>query len=183
MAQIKRLVLTLLSLVLLVVVACEAPYSNPPVDFQDSDLIGTWEASYMEWGIDRLTLKADGTFKQVYQDHTVEGYVYETPWNEWWVERVDDGQVRVHLGGARYYLAGIRIAEQDGMLLGHSADYPRAFHDPIAGEPLYMVKELVLNVRNDSSGELLLHHMWVSSDRGFAIIGGEAEVFRRIETP
>jgi hypothetical protein len=181
--QKKALIPILLLLILLMVVACGAPYSNPPTDFQDSDLIGTWEARYMEWGTDRLVLKADGTFRQVYQDHTEEGYVYETPWNEWWVERLADGRVQVHLKGARYYLAGLRIAEQDGMLLDHSADYPRAFHDPIADEPLYMIEELVLNVRSDSSGEILLHHMWVSSDRGFAITGGESEVFRRIQTP
>lgn len=179
-------------LVLLMAASCrEAPYSNPPSTFQNSDLANTWEVRYGERGIDRLILKQDGTFKQIYQDYTEEDYVYETSWNEWWVERSSNGKVLVHLQGARYYLAGIRIAELDGMgnpcpeespdcYSGHN---PRSFYDPIADDTIHMVKELVLNVRSDSSGDLLLHHMWISSDRGFALIGGEREEFRRVDTP
>lgn len=190
-------------LVLLTALACpsccgvlvphlEQPYSNPPVTFRDSDLVGTWETHYMEWGIDRLILKGDGTFRQLYQDHTVENYVYETPWNEWWVERFPDGRARIHLQGARYYLAGIRVAEMDGMShLGttNQPDYwsesgPPSFdfYDPVAEEYLHMVGALVLNVRSDSSGKFILLHMWTDFDRGFAIIGGGSEEFRRTET-
>ncbi len=179
-------------LVLLTAAArCESPYSNPPPTFHESDLVGTWEARYMEWGVDRLIFRADGTFKQIYSDHTVEGYVYETPWNEWWVEYLPDGRVRVHLQGARYYLAGIRTAELDGMGNPCPEEMPDcgwehnpwSFYDPIADESLHMIGELVLNVRSDSSGRLLLHHMWTTPDRGFAIIGGEAEEFHRVEAP
>ena len=159
----------------------EQPYSNPSATFQDSDLVGVWEVHYMEWGSDKLILKTDGTFKQVYQDSTVEGYVYETPWNEWSVEYFPDGRARLHLEGARYYLAGIRIAELDGISSPNS-ESPFSFYDPVTEEFLTMVGELVLNVRKDSSGELVLLHMWTDFDRGFAAIGGEAEEFHRIKT-
>lgn len=182
----------LLVLVLLTAAACEAAYSKPPAAFQDSDLVGIWETRYMEWGVDRLILRADGTFKQIYHDHIVKDYVYETPWNEWWVERLPDGRVWVHLQGARYYNAGIREAELEGLhepgppdqpnFRGEMGPPPRSFYDPFGKEFLEMVGELVLNVRRTSSGELILHHMWASSDRGFAIIGGESEIFRRVET-
>ena len=53
------------------------PFSNPPATFEESDLVGVWEAEYA--GLDRLTIREDGTFKQVYREGD---YVYETPWNE-----------------------------------------------------------------------------------------------------
>ena len=178
---------------LLTTAGCEARYSNPPPTFQDSDLVGAWEAHYMEWGVDRLIIRVDGTFKQIYQDHTVEGYVYETPWNEWWVERFPDGRVRLHLRGARIYKEGIRIAERDGMHDLGPADQPNfwgesgppsfAFYDPIAEESVEMVGELVLNVQSDSSGEIVLLHMLLSSDQGFVSLTGKAIGFKRIETP
>jgi len=185
--------MALLLFVLLIASACEAPYPAPPATFGDTDLVGIWEAQYGR-SVDRLIVKADGTFRQVYRDGYKRGYVYETPWNRWWVERFPDGRIRLHLQGARYYLAGTRTAEFDGMSdqldpdrrLGSwypSGPHPFAFYDPYARELLHMVGELVLNVRINSSGELILHHMWTSSDRGFAIFRGGKEVFRRIEMP
>jgi hypothetical protein len=153
----------------------EQPYSNPSATLGESELVGIWEARYMEWGFDELILKPDGTFKQVYRELTRENYTYETPWNEWWVERFSDGRVRVHLEGARYYLAGIKVAE--GV---QSIPY---FYDPVGEKQLHMIDELVLNVRSTSSGEIILLHMWTDFDRGFAIIGGRAEEFHRVETP
>ena len=179
-------------LTLLLASGCRAPYSNPVETFEESDLVGTWEVHYMEWGFDKLILRADGTFKQVYQDNTVKGYVYETPWNKWWVERFPDGRARLRLQGARYYLDGIRQAELEGMeppcsldlpdCWGGSQPRPWSFYDPISKEFVKMVKELVLNIRSDS-GKIILMHMWFDSDGGFAIIGGESEEFRRVGAP
>ncbi len=191
----KWLIVGLSALVLLLALACtltsETQYSNPPSTLRDSDLVGTWEAHYMEWGSDKLILRTDGTFKQVYQDHTVKGYVYETPWNEWWVERFPDGRVWVHLRGARFYAAGIRIAELEGMSGSCPENQPDcfwgkmpwSFYDPIADESLYMVGKLVLNVQSDASGNLVLLHMLLSRDEGFEnVFTGKAIGFSRIET-
>ena len=166
----------------------EAPYSNPPLTFQDSDLVGTWEARYAK-SIDRLIFKADGTFKQVYEEHYVEDYVYETPWNEWSVERFSDGRARVHVQGARYYMAGIATGELDGMhfdapeLWGRSGPPPYPFYDPFADETVDMVGELILNVRIESSREVLLHHMFIEIDQGFGVSVCERNMFRSVETP
>lgn len=166
------LVIVLLVVVLVLsVTSCigwEAPYSNPPATFQDSDLVGTWEAHYWIGMVDKLIIKADGAFKQIYRDRA-QNYIYETPWNRWWVERFPDGRVRVHFVGARYFLG---FTEQD-----------EVFYDPFADELVEMPGELILNVRRLSSGELILHHMWTHSDRGFGLIGGEVEMFRRVKTP
>jgi hypothetical protein len=177
-------------------ICLEAPYSPPPSTFQDSDLVGTWETRYTGWpagDIDRLTFREDGTFRQVYQNFRLKDYVYETQWSEWWLERFPDGRVRVHLQGARYYASGITIAELEGLGMpcptsqpgctGEPRLPPYPFFDPFAREYLHMERELVLNVRVDSAGELLLHHMWFHSDRGFAVAGCEADHFRRVETP
>ena len=177
-------------------VCLEAPYSPPPPTFQDSDLVGTWETRYAGWpagDLDRLTLREDGTFWQVYENYQLKGYVYESQWAEWRVERFPDGRVRVHLEGGRYYASGITIAELDGLgfpcptsqpgCTGEPRLPPHPFYDPFAREYLYMESELVLNVRVDSAGELLLHHMWYHSDGGFAVSGCQADHFRRVETP
>lgn len=158
------------------------PFSNPPATFEESDLAGIWGTKYA--GVDRLIIRADGTFKQIYRE---EDYVYETPWNKWWVEPFPDGRVRLHLQGARNYRVDNELAERDGR--GHPCpkEYPDCrwalepfgYYDPFAREFVDMVDKLVLNVRSDSSGELLLLHLWIGGDQGFPIIGGDREVYRR----
>lgn len=152
---------------------------NPPATFQMSDLVGTWEADYsLPRGHDELALRADGTFKQIYKNQQ-EDYVYETPWNEWSVERFSDGRVYVHLKGARYYLDGIPLAEKEGLGPG---DEPWSYYDPFDPKCRYrsvhMVGELVLNIRVLPSGELVLANMWGSSESPLGDIG----VFHRAET-
>jgi hypothetical protein len=179
----------LLFFVLAALTACGeweiADSENPPAAFQESDLVGTWEADYgYHRGDDRLILRADGTFKQIYKN-LADDYVYETPWNEWSVEHFSDGRVRLHLKGARYYLAGIRTAEEEGVIptsLALVGGEPWPFTDPFDPEHRYrsvhMVRKLILNVRRLPSGELVLAHMWHSSSWGF----GSSQVFHRVET-
>jgi hypothetical protein len=80
----------------------EAPYSPPPESLHESDLVGTWETYYWGDSVDTLILRDDGTFKQIFRDPAEDRYRYETPWNEWWLEQLPDGAVRLHLAGARY---------------------------------------------------------------------------------
>jgi len=182
MLAIKRAkylrMLAVTAFILLSAVACEMqPYSNPPLTFEDSALVGTWEATYSHSQIDRLLLRADGTFKQVYVENwRGEGkdYVYETQWNPWWVERSLDGRVRLHLKGARY----LRLGHEWAARL-----HDQGFYDPVADAFLEMVEELVLNVRRRSSGELILLHMWEHGDRGYILFGGSGEEFHRVEGP
>ena len=163
----------------------EAPYSNPPTAFDDSDLAGTWQTHHDEIGVDRLIIKEDGTFRQIYEErvaYAIRLYRYETPWNQWWVERFSDGRVRLHFEGGRYYRDGTRIGELDGMGFGPEP-LPWLFYDPFEGEYLEMVGELILNVRVDSRGKLLLHHMFSGTDDGFGLTGCQEQYFRRVETP
>ena len=137
----------------------------PPPAFSESDLVGTWEAKYCSSRcVDRLILRPDGTFKQIYRDTWEEEYLYETPWNKWWIERFPDGRVYVHLEGARYYPDGIEVAEEQGIAFGK----PWGYHDPFDPEKGFgfveMAGKLVLNVRALRSGEIVLVHMWSSSE-------------------
>jgi hypothetical protein len=173
-----------------VALCLEAPYSDPSVSFEKSNLVGAWETHYGR-NADTLILRADGRFKQTYRRPGPEQYVYETPWNPWWIERLPDGGVRVHLQGARYYAEGPMIAELDGEGYPCPRDAPEcperdqlgpyAFYDPIADETVHMVRELVLNVREDSSGRLLLLHMWLGRNEGFVIFGCESTMFQAVE--
>jgi hypothetical protein len=198
--RISRFYVIPLFFILLVSPACLhyaiTDSKNPPETFQESDLVGTWRASYSTSdGVDTLILRADGTFKQTYASRS-EDYVFETPWNEWWVEYFPDGRVRVRLEGARYYYAGIEIAEEEGIgppippdqpdsKTSDKAPPPFPFYDPFARYTddwtvylVEMVGELVLNVRLLPSEELALANMWYSSDIGF----GDSQLFRRVET-
>lgn len=180
----------LVILVLVGVSGCSRKYINPPQYFQESDLSGTWQTNYEEGRVDTITIEANGTYQQKYIDKKLD-YSFETGWNSWWIEDKPDGSVYIHFTGGRYFLAGKRIAELDGKgdpcpnelpdcISGNS---PRIFHDPYSDTDVEMVDELVLSVREDSREKLVLHHMWTSSDRGFAIYGGEIEVFHRVNNP
>jgi hypothetical protein len=154
----------------LLLAGCEDPrYLDPPASLTVSDLVGTWETHYSETRLDRIEIRQDGAFKQTYKKSGEPDYVWETPWNEWRLERLRDGLVRVHLEGAAWWMLAPPYRRG-----GH-------FHDPYTQELTFIQNELVLHVRMDSKGELLLHHLWISVDSGFALIGGEVEVFRRVD--
>ena len=172
-------------------ICLEAPYSPPPSSIEESELVGTWQARY-EPGLDTLYIRDDGTFRQAYEYHYTRDYAFETPWSDWWLQRFDDGRVRIHLEGARYYLDGIRTAKLDGFwpalttgtpAAGERSSLPYPFVDPFTRERVEMPWELVLEVRVDSSGDILLHHMWSDPDAGFALSGCWKEHFRRVDAP
>lgn len=185
----KRLAAVLAGMVLLPFVCCcaqlirstpqclEAPYSAPPAQLDALDLVGTWRTNYA-LSVDTLVLRRDGTFKQIYEDRLHPRHRYETPWNQWNVHRFPDGRVRATLEGARYYAAGTRVAEDGGRFGGEMR-----FYDPIAHEFLDTERELVLNVRVDSSGELLLLHMWSTGDDGYPVFLCGWTFFRRVDLP
>jgi hypothetical protein len=172
---------------------CGTKLAPPPTDLQVSDLTGTWETDYLGPGADKLIIRENGTFKQIYRSTTPENYVYETPWNEWSLTYPSDGRVWLHLPGARYYIDGVRFGEQGGLHAPCPDDWPDCrmgeeppafgFYDPYGAESVEMVGELILNLRSRSSGEIVLQHMWATSDQGFTLIGGDQEVFRRLESP
>ena len=178
--------LFLVLLLVLIQTSCAPYFENPPTNLQKSDLVGVWETKYGNGRIDRIIIRDDDTFKQIYSDDNT-NYTFETPWNKWWLEKTSEGMVRIHLTGGRYYVSGIEKAERNGLLSECPPDLPDCnwdhlpylFHDPYADESILMVGELVMNVRVDLFKELVLHHMGVSSEGGFAIIGGEQDIFRR----
>jgi hypothetical protein len=68
------------------------------VTFQESDLIGTWVASYWSHDTDTLIIREDGTYKQIYNDPD-SSFHYESDWQEWWTEPRPSGYLRLHLKG------------------------------------------------------------------------------------
>lgn len=103
--------LTIMLIVIGLLFACRPLHKTPkatetfscpplPTTFKEADLLGTWFASYSLNDQDILTLKDDGTYKQIYDDPDA-GQRYESDWQEWWVERRESGYVRLHLKGMR----------------------------------------------------------------------------------
>jgi hypothetical protein len=109
-----------------------------------------------------------------------------------WLEHFSDGRIRLHLSNARYFLAGIDLAEQQGinsqpclvdtdLCENGEMKFPIGFFDPVSREIIHMQGELALNLRADESGNYYLMHMWRSSEGGYAIFGGEREIFKLIK--
>lgn len=127
-------------------------YSDPPPTFQDSDLVGSWQAVYGGheaegglWarmsGVEMLVLRADGMYQQVYNDGNER--VQTGSWNTWSIERLPDGRVQVHLVGGRFYPLEIELGED-------LADGTWAYHtyDDGTGHPLRLDgTEVILMVR------------------------------------
>ncbi len=184
-----RWVLTVVLLALATVgfSGCEVENSIAPRDIQEQELVGVWEGRY-GLGVDHIIIRGDGYFRQIYKDTYREGYSYETPWNPWWLERLPDGRVWLHLQGARYYLAGIDKAEREGLSpfplpssVEGGREKPEVFYDPFGHQLVEMVGKVILNVRLTSSGELILYHMWTSSDNAFPLLERDDRVLRRVE--
>jgi len=83
--------------------------------FTPSEHVGTWRADYAGienfdiklTGVETLTLRADGTYQQVYDDG--KGYVYTSLWNKWYLK---PGERLLYLEGGRVYPLGIKEAER-----------------------------------------------------------------------
>ena len=168
--------------------ACTSDFLNPPVDVEISELEGTWVAEYGSGVRDTVTIKSDGTFKQVFENHK-KNYIYDSGWQKWTLQQVSKDFTYLHLNGGRYYIEGIPIGEAQGKknlerpCLGNDCTWglsPRVFYDPFTDTTTQMVDELILVPVKDKNG-LILHHIWTSSDRGFAIIGRNREVFYKVQ--
>jgi hypothetical protein len=167
--------------------SCSTRFINPPSDLSISDLQGVWIARYSKESTDIITINSDTTYNQVFKDD-IQNYVFDSGWSTLTLEDLPNGMKRLHLDGARYYAEGIFLAETNGR---KNPDTPcleedctwglqaRLFYDPFADELIQMVDRLILVVLVDPQGNLVLHHLWTSSDRGFLIISWDREVFYR----
>lgn len=167
--------------------AKEAPFSNPNPSFDESNLVGDWIINYSGSRIEEIQIQKDGEYKQVYID---DGTTVESQYNDWWVELLEDGRIYLHLEGAKYYFYGISAANlsevpcppNDIECEEIASKVPNKSYDWISNEWVDVSGQLILNVRMDSNNELILLHLWKSSDRGFPIIGGEAEIYRKTDS-
>lgn len=150
----------------------EAPY-EPVLDVEVKDLVGTW-CRRSHRGIETLIIREDMTFRQIYLERS--GYVYDTPWSHWEIERLPQGGTRVHLYGARWFYMGGGYAER------HNLD---SMFDLFVDEFVDTKGQLVLVVRRFRSGEMILHHLWDAGGdtAAFPLIGGSEMYFRKVGPP
>ncbi len=159
-----------LAIGILLLVGCEAPYANPPESLQAADLVGTWFAQYGGAGREVVVLAQDGTFQQTYEG-IADGERNSSSNGQWRLQRLDNGYVRLELSGGRYYAMGTGYGDFT------------AFYDPFLQQSLFSDHAIYLHVRRDSSGKLLLHHLFDSVDAGFPIFGANRLIFRRLDQP
>jgi hypothetical protein len=66
-----------------------------PEAFRESDLIGVWVAEYGD-STDTLTIRADGTYKQVFV-RPADDFRFESKLLNWWTESIPGGGYYLHL--------------------------------------------------------------------------------------
>lgn len=130
-------------------------FSAPPGSpILESDLVGYWGTGYGGRRWELLVLCEDGLFRQGYLDYG-ENEEYITPWQPWTIERFPEGDVYVHLEGARLNRPGVRLQKE--------LDLP--FWDPYRRRSVYMRDKLILTVRRQPiTGDIILMHMCSSRD-------------------
>lgn len=199
MSHRRRLLYALLLVTLVVILVAlagcwpEAPYRMPSAGLSESDLAGTWRETYATGVSDTLILRADGSFKQIYREDRV-GYVYETEWERFRLQRFSDGRVWLHLPTARYFVRGVRSLLRDDFGRPCASDdlecyrqrtpIPGSYLDPVGNVSVPVDGELVLLVLSTSYGESVLAQLTEGSDHGFVIlVWGRAIRFARVGPP
>jgi len=131
-------------------------FSDPPLTFRDTDLVGVWKADYerhgkgKQWrGSEVLTLGADGTFQQVYEGGSKVGKSQ----GAWRVEHLPDGRVRLWLEGGRFYPDMLESNTPFEQLYGYHTNNDGTGHplDIQAGRAV-----LIVQVRSDNPSEIRL---------------------------
>jgi hypothetical protein len=168
----KRKLIAILSFLLVspfTFLGCSSGFRNPPSNFKEANLIGTWQATYGAERIDTLIIKADGTYKQIY--HEPDGYTYESPWYNWHVERSRNGGIYVKLERMRYYPLGRELGESGGRYPTSEpevGDQPILFYDPDEDRIVRMLDEVILGVSsvggNWAPRGIVLTHMTMDPD-------------------
>lgn len=160
----------LFALICILLAGCGLSYQNPPKSLEKTDLIGTWEVSYDEWGKDSIALGID-SFTQKYQDSLGQGHTYEFTGHQWQLERLPQGLVRIHLQGAKYFRLGVDFSNQSYL------------YDSFANETLTIQGELVLEVRVTQANEFVLYHLTTDADAGgVSLFGNSANFFRKVSS-
>lgn len=144
-------------------------FDTSPNTFKKSDLVGTWQAIYDPDRIDTITLRADGTYKQVYRE--LDGYTYESPWNRWYLEYRPSGWIYVYLEGMRYYANDIETGESGGRKPATTPGIvgePAYFYDHGEEKIIEMLDKVILRVVGFTSKPrgVLLVHMSTSVESG-----------------
>ncbi len=164
----KSTILTILLCLLAMALACTVsgptPYPaelNPPDTFGPENLVGTWQATYGPTRIDTLTIKADGTYQQVFTTSGGEigDYHWESGWNKWRLEKRPSGCVYIHFEGLRFYESSIEFAE--GIASG---TVTWLFWDPCEDRVFEMHSEVILRVEEYQQASIILMHMHVDGD-------------------
>jgi hypothetical protein len=134
-----------------------------PQNFEEIDLVGTWEAVYGNNRVDNLIVKQDRTYKQIYNEPN--GYSYESPWNSWYVEYRDKGGVYLHLQGMRFYPLGREWSQDDAQNLFSEL---QPFYDPDEDRSVKMQGEVILRIHKSderwSPRGIILVHMVTDPD-------------------
>jgi hypothetical protein len=151
-----KFLLVFLHITMLVACGHQYEYVPPPTSFQESDLVGTWQAKYRLMTTDTITIKANGTYQQIYEAPESD-YYYKSPWNKWYLGYSTTGKPTLHLEGMRYYAYTIELGE---------AGDPISFIDIDEESIIKITDKVILRVAGDKNAPrgIVLWHMHLDLD-------------------
>ncbi len=139
--------------------------NNPPQNFQESYLVGTWQAHYGVNRIDTLIIRSDGYYQQIY--HEPNGYNYEGSWNKWYIEYGNKNKIYLHLEKMVFFPLG-REWSQNGSQNLFSDIQP--FYNPDEDTSVKMINEIILRIHRVEGRwaprNIILVHMVTDPDMG-----------------
>lgn len=139
-----------------------------PKAFHESDLIGTWVASYNIYSTDTLIIREDGTYKQIFEDIVPKidlYYRYESDWQEWWIETRPSGYLRLHLKGMRRFDDLTEVWEREGGgTISKTIDYCEYVEVKMPDEVVLIVTGVLDRQKNYQRGIMLRQTLLAGSD-------------------
>ncbi len=126
-----------------------------PEGFQERDLIGTWQMQKIRGQITHtLILRADRTYRYIYENTMDHYYRYESPWNPWYLEHRPNRLAYLHLIEMRncYYAnCGWELDKRGEVKIG-LGDTP--VYDHCEQRPLFDIgRKIILSVTGSTEFE------------------------------
>jgi hypothetical protein len=146
--------------------------SLPPVDFKDSDLIGTWKSEWQEGpSVQILVFRNDKTFSQTYILNS-SGKEFDTR-GTWFIVNTSEGCTYIHANGMHYYYGPDSFAQNGNR---NPDGTPAMFWDDCQKKIVEMPDFVLLGVGHDitHNPQISLYQMSVESDTAPPILWKES---------
>ncbi|MCP4370440.1 MAG: hypothetical protein GY797_20360 [Deltaproteobacteria bacterium] len=135
--------------------------ASPPDVLRETDLVGMWQAQYGTSRIDKITLKADGTYQQIFEA-PLDEYYFKSDWNKWYVEYSSSGKPKLHLEKMGYCVYFLDECEST------RRGEPKLYYDFSENKSVKLTGKVILQITIDETNPrgIRLWHLQIDEDVG-----------------